>query len=268
MKKQHLIVLLTFMLYTVKAQELFVMTEPASNMAAKSIGIRNMNWLMKDTKDNGINFHTMPEIMVGINKSWMIHGIGFISNRNNSLVTEGGGIYIKNRFLSADKVHSHFRMAAFGRYSFNNSDIHQEEIETMGHNSGYELGVIATQLIHKVAISTSVSFEKALDNKQYKFPSNQSSSAINYTLSFGKLMLPKEYKDYKQTNLNFMVEMLAQTLTNNGKTYVDLIPSVQLIINSVARIDVGYRKQLINNMVRTAPEGVIIKLEYNFFNVF
>ncbi len=68
----------------------------------------------------------------------------------------------KYRFYSQDDLNSHFRMAAFGRYSFNSADIHQEQIEILGHNTGFEAGIIATKLIKKLAISSSVSFEKAL----------------------------------------------------------------------------------------------------------
>ena len=57
-------------------------------------------------------------------------------------------------------------------------------------------------------------------------------------------MLPKEYKDYKQTNLNLMLEFLNQYNLGSGKYYIDIAPAAQLIINSVARVDVGYRHQL------------------------
>lgn len=268
MSKQYFIGLLLLFNTGLHAQELFVLTEPASNMAAKSLGIRAMNSFMNELDGSGINYHLMPEIMWGINNKWMLHAQGFLSNRNNRLVTEGGSLYAKYRFLSIDDVHSHFRMATYGRLSINNSDIHQDEIETMGHNSGYELGLIATQLLHKVAISASASYEKAMDNgSAYKFPSTQSNNAINYTLSVGKLMLPKEYTSYNQTNVNLMVEMLGQSLSN-GKSFLDIAPSVQLIIQSQARIDFGYRYQLHSNMHRTAPNGFIVKFEYNLFSVF
>jgi hypothetical protein len=268
MSKQYFIGLLLLFNTGLHAQELFVLTEPASNMAAKSLGIRAMNSFMNELDGSGINYHLMPEIMWGINNKWMLHAQGFLSNRNNRLVTEGGSLYAKYRFLSIDDVHSHFRMATYGRLSINNSDIHQDEIETMGHNSGYELGLIATQLLHKVAISASASYEKAMDNgSAYKFPSTQSNNAINYTLSVGKLMLPKEYTSYNQTNVNLMVEMLGQSLSN-GKSFLDIAPSVQLIIQSQARIDFGYRYQLHSNMHRTAPNGFIVKFEYNLFSIF
>jgi hypothetical protein len=183
---------------------------------------------------------------------------------------EGGSIYAKYRFLSNDAVQKHFRMAAFGRISRNNSDIHQEEINMYGHNTGFEAGIVATQLLHKVALSSSISIVKAWDNgndNKYVYGVNNS-RAINYSFSFGKLMLPKEYKDYRQTNINLMAETLAQVNTGSGKYYLDIAPTVQFIFNSESRIDIGYRKQVSSNLVRTAPNGFFIRVEHNFFNVF
>lgn len=252
------------------AQELFVYTEPASNMAAKSIGLRLNNYIMPESYTNKINYHLIPEIMVGISKKVMVHGDVFISDRNKALSAEGGSVYVKYRFLSNDEVQKHFRMAAYGRYSFNKSDIHQEEINLYGHNTGVEAGIIATQLLHKVAISSGISFLKAMDNGgNNKFVyGTPDSKAINYTLSIGKLMLPKAYTDYKQTNLNLMLEFLNQFNLGSGKYYMDVAPSAQLIFNSVARVDVGYRQRLTSTLYRTAPNGLFIRLEYNLFNTF
>ena len=253
--------------WQMQAQELFVMTEPASNMPANALRVRDMNAVMFETK-GGINYHNMPELMWGINKNWMVSAAAFISNRNTTLVTEGGSLYAKYRFYSVDDLHSHFRLAAFGRYSINNADIHQEELETMGHNTGYELGIVATKLISKVAISSTLSYERALNNMpNYEFPSAQSNNAFNYTLSVGKLMYPKVYTSLKQTNINAMVEILGQRLNGNEKSYLDIVPSIQFIIRSTARIDVGYRQQLYSTQSRTAPNGFVVKFEYTFLNV-
>jgi hypothetical protein len=251
------------------SQELFVFTEPASNMPAKALGIRDMNGFMFE-KDGKLNYHNMPEIMLGINKKFLFHVQGFISNRQDGgFETEGGSLYAKYRFFSEDAKQSHFRMALFGRVSKNRADIHQDEIETTGHNSGYEAGFIATKLLHKVAISSTISYERAYDNKpNYKFPPMQSNSAMNYTLSVGKLMLPKIYTSYNQTNVNLMFELVGQRLNGNQKSFLDMGPSIQFIVNSQARFDIGYRQQLYSTMERTAPNGVILKFEYLFFNVF
>jgi hypothetical protein len=251
-----------------KAQELFVMTEPASNMPSGSIAVRAMNSFMYEN-DGKLNYHIMPEIMWGINTKWMVHLQSYFSSRmDGNLKGEGGSVYAKYRMYSTDDLHKHFRIAAYGRYSINNADIHQEEIETMGHNTGYEGGVVATKLVNKVAVSSSLSFEKALNNMpQYKFPTTQSNNATNYTLSVGKLIYPKKYTSLKQTNINLMCEFLGQRLNANGKSNLDVVPSVQFIIRSQARVDIAYRRQLYSTMTRTAPNGFMVKFEYTFFNV-
>jgi len=269
MKLQLLI--FTFILsLSSNAQELFSATEPASNMAARSIGFRVDNSIMDEINSSKINYHLIPEIRIGVSKKLMIQGAVFFSNRNDRFRAEGGSLYAKYRFLSNDAMQRHFRMAAFARISYNNSDIHQEEINMYGHNTGLEAGVVATQLLRKVALSSAVSFAKARDNgNNNKFiygPTN--SKAVNYTFSIGKLMLPKEYKDYRQTNLNVMVEFLNQVNVGSGKYYMDVAPSVQMIFNSQSRVDIGYRKELTSTLLRTAPNGFFIRLEHNFFNAF
>jgi hypothetical protein len=245
-----------------------VLTEPASNMPAKNLGLRLMYSKMKEKTTTGYNTHLMPEIMYGISKNVMMHYAGFLSNRNYSMVPEGGSIYAKYKFLNKDDVKRHFRMAVFGRYSWNNADVHQEEINFIGHNTGAEIGMVATQLLHKVALSGSITYLKAGNNRKgNNFPSAQAKEGANLTLSFGKLMLPTEYKAYKQTNLNLMVEFLGQILPLSNKHYIDVAPSAQLIVNSRMRFDVAYRAQLKSNMYRTAPNGFLIRIEYNFFNI-
>lgn len=264
-------ILLFFVVITcqnVFSQELFVITDPASNVPANSLGVNVMQSLFKEEMKLGYNYHFMPEVSYGLNKNIMFRASAFVSNRNNDLVTEGGSFYTKYRFYSADDLNSHFRLAAYGRYSFNNADIHQEQIEILGHNSGFETGIIATKLIKKVAISSSVSFEKALDNKpNYPFPDNIGDNATNYSLSFGKLMYPKKYTNYKQTNINLMVEFVGQTINENGKSYLDVMPAVQFIFNSQARLDFAYRQELISSMVRSAPNGFYFNLYYTFFDL-
>ncbi len=264
------IIFITFILisYKANAQELFVMTEPASNMPTGSIGIRAMNSFMFE-KDGTLNYHIMPEIMWGASAKWMFHLQSFHSTRSTrGLKTEGGSIYAKYRIYTSDDIHKHFRLALYGRYSKNRADLHQEEIETMGHNTGYEGGLVATKLVNRVAVSSSLSYEKALDNMpNYKFPKTQSNNATNYTLSLGKLVYPKKYTSLKQTNMNLMCEFLGQRLNANGKSNLDIVPSLQFIILSQARIDIAYRKQLYSTMTRTAPNGFLVKFEYTFFNV-
>ncbi len=64
-----------------------------------------------------------------------------------------------------------------------------------------------------------------------------------------------------------MLEFVGQTLNDNGKTYIDVVPSVQFIFNSQARVDIGYRRELYSSMIRSAPNGVYLNFEYTFFNI-
>ena len=269
--KPYVVIAIFLLSLSCRGQELYSATEPASNIAAGSISFRFDNLIMDEIGSSKINYHLIPTVMVGLSKKLMVQGNVFFSNRNkNRLDYEGGSVYAKYRFLSHDAVQKHFRMAAFGRISRNNSDIHQEELNMNGHNSGFEAGMVATQLLRKVALSSSFSFLQASDNgKNNKFLyGTTNTKAVNYSFSIGKLMLPKEYKDYRQTNVNLMLEFLSQVNIGSGKYYMDVAPSVQMIFNSQSRVDIGYRSELSSTMLRTAPNGFFIRLEHNLFNAF
>ena len=251
------------------AQELFVFTEPASNMAAKSMGFRLNNSFMKNNATNKLNYYLNPEIMWGLSRKIMVHASAFLSNNNSKFTGNGGSLYLKYRVLSVDDIHNHFRLSAYGKYSFNNSAIQQPAIDLTGFNSGYEGGFVATQLINKVALSASTSFLHATDNSSEKFVlGDNNRNAMNYTLSIGKLILPKEYTNYKQTNLNLMLELLGQSNLQTGKNYLDIAPAAQLVFNSRMIVDLGYRYALIKNLERSSPQGIFVRLEYTIFNVY
>jgi hypothetical protein len=67
--------------------------------------------------------------------------------------------------------------------------------------------------------------------------------------------------------MNIMMEVLGQVLAPGGKQYMDLAPSVQFIFNSQTRVDIGYKYELFGNMLRTAPNGFILRVEHLLFNV-
>lgn len=251
----------------IHAQELFVVTEPASNVPAGSVSVRVGQSLMKNDIADNYTYGLAPEVTWGINKNLMVRASSYFDNSSNNLDLAGASAYAKYRFYSVDDLQSHFRMAAFGRYSWNRSPIMQEAIDLTGKNSGFEVGLVATQLIKKVALSSNVSYGHAWDNGGNSFPELQGNQAINYTFSVGRLMHPKRYTSYKQTNINAMLELVGQTITQNGRSYMDIVPAIQFIVNSQARIDVAYQKQLYGSAFRPFDNGVFLKLEYTFFNV-
>ena len=266
---KHFLIAISFLFFQKSiGQELFLMTDPASNVPANSVGVNVLQSAFERTINSDYSYSMMPEVTYGLNRNLMFRATAFLSNRDKGLQAEGGSFMAKYRFYSEDDLNSHFRMAAFGRYSFNNGSIRQEQLEIMGRNSGFETGLVATKLIKKLAISSTVSFEKVFDNQpNHPFPDQLGDHATNYTLSFGQLIYPKKYTSLKQTNINLMLEFVGQTINENGKSYIDVVPVVQFIFNSQARLDVAYRKELLSSMVRSAPDGVYLNLYYTFFNV-
>src|SRR5206468_2375513 len=83
-----------------RAQELYSATEPASNMAARSIGFRVDNFIMDEISSSKVNYHLIPQIRLGVSKKLMIEAGAFFSNRTEKLRAEGGSLYAKYRFLS------------------------------------------------------------------------------------------------------------------------------------------------------------------------
>jgi hypothetical protein len=270
MKKMVMAALLIVALHRhAAAQELFVYTEPASNMAKGAVGMRLTNSFMRQQASSGYQYSLLPEVMVGLSKNWMLHAEGIFSNRSGSFAADGASLYTKYRFLSRDEVQRHFRMAAFGRLSINNSPLLQQEVDLSMYNSGYEGGITATQLLHKLALSTSVSYRQATNNGNgHVLASSAVGRTINYTASAGQLVLPRHYTHFGQTNLNLMAELLGQYNTGLSRSYLDVAPSIQLIFNSRWRVDAGYRQQLYGGLQRMAKNSFLLRLEFNFFNVF
>lgn len=85
--KSVIIILASFFVNNLHAQELFVVTDPASNVPAGSVSVRLSNSLFKEIFEDGYNFHLMPEITWGISSKLMVRASAFVSNRSNMLYT-------------------------------------------------------------------------------------------------------------------------------------------------------------------------------------
>lgn len=295
MKKLFALIFIMFSQHVI-AQELYVSTEPASNMATGSIGFRLNSKLFKMNHNEKFNgYRIEPEIMFGVSKKTMVHIAAYGSNMfQNKFRFEGASLYGKYRFFSQDEVHEHFRMAAFAKFSLiKNPEVlitthqhlfpdgnggvvaHEEELHVQsneididGNNSGASAGIVATQLKNKLALSASLAYVHRLDNIGYKIEIFQPVNAVNYTASAGYLLFPKEYTSYKQTNLNLYVEFLGQSSTDKKQYFVDAAPAIQFIFNSIARVDLAYRTQIAGNINRLSNNYFMLRLEYNLLNVF
>lgn len=255
----------------IKAQELYVYTEPASNMPAHSLSTKlTGHFVANDNIYGRFSQRYMPEIMFGISKKLMIHLSATLANMHtDNFRFESASLYAKYRFLSKDDIHKHFRMAVFADISKTRSPFHYDEISLMGDKSGVEAGIIVTQLLNKLALSATMSHTQVLDksrNDKVLYIPVRNYQSFNYSLSAGYLLLPKEYTDYKQLNVNLYTELLVQQLLNNKKHYVDLAPALQFIFNSNAKLNIGHRFQLNSNMDRMTNNSWLVSFERTFLN--
>lgn len=266
---KYIFLLLIVIPACVQAQELYPLTEPASNMPAKSIGVKQSLKTVFDPVIRDPSFRYSTDLMFGVNKNLMTHaGFTFSDMYSQRTRFESVRLYGKYRFLSSDGMKSHFRMAAFGEVSHSVNRPTYEELSVEGDQSGFRYGLIATQLLHKLAISATVSNIQVLQRERWNktLPIIAPYQAIDYSLSAGYLLLPKTYTSYKQTNLNLYVEVLGQQLTDRRGYFIDIAPAAQLIFNSSVKLNMGYRWQMKGNVQRMATDGGFISCEILFLN--
>lgn len=271
MKKFCALFLLVSGIARLHAQELYVYTEPASNMPAHSISAKlTGHFVPKDNIYGRFSHRYMPEIMLGLSRKLMLHVSSTFANMHTSNFRfESVSVYGKYRFLSNDEIHRHFRMAVFADASYTRSPFHYDELTLMGDKTGVEAGLIATQLVNRLAVSATVSHLQSLDKSRFNkvlYIPERNYEAMNYALSAGYLVLPKRYTDFRQTNLNLYVELLAQQTLNRKTHYIDMAPAMQLIFNSTSKLNIGYRFQLTGNMDRMSNSSVLVSYEYTFLN--
>ena len=271
MKKLTGLIIL-FLVAKLEGQELYVFSETASNMPAHSLSAKLTGHFVTNDKIYGrFTQRYMPEVMFGISKKIMVHLSATMSNMHtNNFRFESYSVYAKYRFLSIDDIHKHFRMAFFADASHTNAPFHYDEITLMGDKSGVEAGLIATQLWNKLAVSGTVSHTQVLDesrNDKVIYVPARSYESLNYSLSAGYLLFPREYTDYKQLNVNFYAAMIAQQTLDQKKHYVDLAPALQFIFNSNSKLNIGYRFEVSGNMQRMATMQWLVSFERTFLNV-
>jgi hypothetical protein len=258
-------------LSNVYAQELYVFSNPASNIPARSLVFKAMGKSMVSYHNLEREYRLAPELQAGILKNLMVSGAISLSDMffQNEQEFESFRFYAKYRFLSKDDIHSHFRMALHASYVWSKNPLVYQELNTEGDNTGLQTGLIATSLINKLAISGGVSYMQLQSAKRkINFGLPFSENALSYNLSLGYLLFPFQYKDYQQINVNLYAEFLGQKNTDLDAGFLDVAPAIQFIIASKMRINAGARFQLAGNAHRMANEAIYVSLEYYLLNVF
>ena len=269
--KKLIVLIILFIALKSRGQELYVFSEPASNMPAHSLTTKLTGHFVSDDKIyERFTQRYMPEVMLGISKKLMVHLSGTTSNMHTiNFRFESYSIYAKYRVLSIDEIHKHFRMAVFADASHTNVPFHYDEITLMGDKNGIEAGLIATQLWNKLAVSGTISHTQVLDesrNSKVIYVPVRSYESLNYSLSAGYLLFPREYTNYKQLNINFYTAIIGQQTLDQHKHYIDLAPALQFIFNSNSKLNIGYRFQVSGDMQRMSKTQWLVSFERTFLN--
>jgi hypothetical protein len=234
---------------------------PSKSLSAKltartPVSDNNNSWRQRYT----------PEVMFGLSRAWMLHLSGTFSDfYTPQLRWESVKTYAKYRIYSDDDVHKHFRLAAYAEAAYSRSPFYYTDINLDGDNSGVQAGLIATKLVNKLAVSGSAGIIKAFAaHNPHAGLSLSPMEGLNYNLSAGYLLLPRNYTDYGQTNLNLYVEALGMKSLNGNGYLLDIAPALQLIFNSNFKINLGARLQASGNMTRAGEKNYYISLERTF----
>jgi len=227
----------------------------------------------------------LPEDFIASDGRIGLHTHGIQKGKDYPYQFENVSYVLKYRFLSLDNKNRHFRMAASLDAAFGSRAHDEAEPGFYGDNSGYGAGVVATYLNNKLAVSTSVGYIKPnkYSQKDLYEVNIHYGDAFTYNLSLGYLILPFKYKSYKQTNLNLYVEFMGKTYGKadvkvDGSSviladvpglekgnYIELRPSLQLIIHSNTRLDFSIAKPLLEkSYVRFYP-AYYVNLQHYFF---
>ena len=258
MKKIFLFFLILVIIFNDSySQELYINSEPASLIpkGTKVVRLSYSNIIIDESNalgDVANAFLMTPSLAYGLSKKIMISTSFQFANRpyEQDLVPNFGfngfKFYSKQRIYTTDKQKNHTRLSSFLKYSFHKDNFMKGNIDLDLQNKGFELGLIGTQLIKKLAISITSAYTRANDIN------DDSNNLINLStfknsLSAGYLLLPRKYKSYKQTNFNLYLEYLTNTIMN--KTFPvrydrfssTLAPGLQFVILSRSRLDFSYK---------------------------
>lgn len=232
------------------AQELFVFTEPASTKPARAIGLKQS---FQKMGGNGSRNNQHTQIQIGLSKKLSLYlGTNYA----------GTDAYAQYRFYTKDAMYTHTRLAFYAKaIQTNKTAVHTNAVLLDGEESVLGTGFIVTQLKHKWASSLSLGYVQKQDWNQH-----YGKNAFQYSFSNGLLVYPKRYSSYGQTNVNLYLELLGQKLLSGKGQYLDAAPSIQLIFNSQAKVNLGYRFALLDKTNRMTNNSLYLSVDYLFFN--
>ncbi|MGP8214672.1 MAG: hypothetical protein ACLQQ4_03830 [Bacteroidia bacterium] len=304
------LILIIFFPASVIAQELFPNAEPASNVPKHVLRVKSANEIFREitqlrlwqgysfiygisprfSLDQTLSFsnhhaQVLPYDFIYYNTATnQLQTTGYVRGQRQPFWFENYSVTLKYRFLCSDTEQRHFRMATYLQLAGGNEPHPEAEPNLMGDNSGAAAGLIATYLEHKFAVSLNAGY--IMPYKYQQYDSNiviNYANAINYSLSFGYLLLPRTYSSYKQVNVNIYMEFMgesygAASITKKGEavfsadvpslskgSYLEARPGLQFIFGSNTRLSFSPAFPLINRSYAKTYPVYYVYLQHDFF---
>jgi len=275
-----LVLFLSFISSLSSAQELYINAEPASLIpkGTKVVRLNHHSIFLDGTNIMGGIGNAIimsPSISYGLSKKIMVSGSFQFSNKPYeqdmmpNFGFSGFKLSSKQRILTTDKQKYHTRLSSFIKYSYHDNKFMKDNLDIEIQDTGFEFGIIGTQLINKLAISVTSAVtrisnidEKYTNGSTVKWQSINLNTIQN-SISAGYLLFPRKYKSYKQTNFNLYLEYLTNTILTKdfpdryNKFSSTLAPGIQFIIMSRSRLDFSYKIR-----IGTMPDEFLVKLTY------
>ena len=189
-----------------------------------------------------------------------------------NMAFNGFKLYSKQRIISTDKQKYHTRLSSFikytnhGKWNSPNYKFIRNSYDLDFQDSGAEIGLIATQLIKKLAVSVTSGYGIISNRTSDGTFGDKNFNSLHNSISAGYLLFPRKYKSYKQTNFNIYLEYLTSSIVSKNypsgykKFMSTFAPGIQFIIMSRSRLDFGYKLRK-GNM----PNEFLVKLTYIIF---
>ncbi|HET9136582.1 MAG TPA: hypothetical protein VFO76_08090, partial [Candidatus Kapabacteria bacterium] len=254
------------------AQELFIQTEPASNMPAGRFGLRVSSDVWQES--GATLARVGGELMYGLTKELMVHAQAYGSNQLSGFELETVGLYAKYRFFTDDAFKHHVRLAAYADILVG-THASMPEFSFKGSGPAISGGFIATLLENRLALSSTVGVSHALKDIPIPGMTYRNITGINASFSAGYLLYPSHYQSYNDPNINVYAELLGyrswydmeMVYSTKAKQGTELILSLgpQLILNSVLRIDLAYSTTIYNSYDWKRSNSFFARVEYNFY---
>ncbi len=251
MKLINTISLVILSYITGMAQELFIHSEPASNIPKGVLNVSLLNESYKEVSIPrnmtviGLNYGIHPNVSFKLQFSASNHHDKSLSNSilnhyhngNKTIFYTRNRIYgtkykyqfnglhgtIKWRLFNSDHLHEHFRIAAFLEGSYVRSAHDETEPRLLDDCSGVGGGLVFTKLYHKMAASVTLHYIKPSPFTELADQQTHTlyyGDAIGADVSLGYLIYPKKYSNYEEDNYNLYVEFISR-MYQKGKYQIN-----------------------------------------------